>query len=155
MKATSKRLLSCVLAFTLLVTCTLAGLVLPASAADYAAVGTNIATNGDFETTDGTQWTNASPYGAKDGVGFGGSRGLELTADKKTLYYRTTLTFRPNAVYEVSFVAKGRADLSGSIAAARTTRSASISSCLFAMRSEPLTMSLSPSGETLPTIPLM
>ncbi|MBR2406358.1 MAG: Ig-like domain-containing protein [Clostridia bacterium] len=107
MKSISKRLLSCLLAVTLLITCSIAGIVLPVSAVEYAEVGTNIAVNGDFETVDGTQWTNASPYGAKDGVGFGGSRGLELTADKKTLYYRTSLTLRPNAVYEVSFLAKG------------------------------------------------
>ena len=55
----------------------------------------------------------------------------------------------------VSIVASGRADLSGSMAAARTTMSASMCNCRFSSRSEACTLSLPPSGVTLPTMPLM
>ena len=55
----------------------------------------------------------------------------------------------------VSCVASGLADLSGSIAAARTTKSASIRSCLLSIRSDACTRSLPFSGVTFPTAPLM
>jgi len=55
----------------------------------------------------------------------------------------------------VSMVASGRADLSGSMAAASTTMSASMCSCRLSSRSEACTFSLPFSGVTLPTMPLM
>ena len=55
----------------------------------------------------------------------------------------------------VSIVAMLLADLSGSMAAARTTMSASIWSWRLSSKSLACTFSLPPSGTTLPTMPLM
>ena len=79
-------------------------------------------------------------------VGLSTGRSLAWASVKKSLV----------SMEAVSIVASGRADLSGSMAAARTTMSASMCSCSFASRSEACTRSLpSERGTTLPTMPLM
>ena len=79
-------------------------------------------------------------------VGLSTGRSLGWASVKKSLV----------SMLAVSMVASGRADLSGSMAAASTTRSASMCSCSSGQQVGGLHLQLpSPSGATLPTMPLM
>ncbi len=78
-------------------------------------------------------------------VGLSTGRSLGWASVKKSLV----------SMEAVRIVANGRAEGSGSMAAARITMSASIWSWRFSSRSEACTRSLPPWGTTFPTWPLI
>ncbi len=71
MKTNLRKVLSVAMAMTLLVTCAISGIVLPA-----AAVETNLIVNGDFEQGPSASWGNSAYI--MDGVGVGGSKGVKI-----------------------------------------------------------------------------
>ena len=110
MKTNARRIVSWVAALTLLLTCTISGLVLPAAAEDPVAVE-NLVPNGDFEEGAVAPWTGVSEtVTVEDGVGFGGSKGLQFAAggEAAEIYWKSFApTLEANSVYELTFLAKG------------------------------------------------
>lgn len=109
MRASLKKLVSCTLALTLLVTCTVSGLALPVAAEGVSE--TNLLTNGDLEQGASVAWGN-SAY-VMDGVGKDGSKGIKIettvnagdaykwpSADYKGAF---NATLEPNTTYLFSF----------------------------------------------------
>ncbi len=102
-----RKLLSCVLATTLLITCAISGIVLPTVAEEP----TNLLTNGDLEQGASVAWGN-SAY-VQDGVGVGGSKGIKIettvneggTAVWPGPYYKAAFNgiLEPNTTYVFSF----------------------------------------------------
>ncbi len=109
MKTNARRIVSLIAAMTLLLTCAISGLVLPAAATGEAVE--NLVPNGDFEQGAVAPWTGTNDYvTVKDGVGFGGTKGLELGAhtDAVEIYWKSFKpTLEPNSVYLVTYMAKG------------------------------------------------
>lgn len=107
MRASLKKLVSCTLALTLLVTCTVSGLVLPAVA--EAASETNLFTYGDFE--NGTGWESsdliASGFGCDGTWGYRHTRSgsTDAWAGSGLVRYKTALNNKldAGAVYRLSF----------------------------------------------------
>lgn len=101
-----RKAVSYLLAVTLLVTCTLSGIVLPATAET-----TNLLTNGDLELGASVAWGN-TPY-VMDGVGVGGSKGIKIettvnegdSAVWPGPYYKDVFNgmLEPNTTYIFSF----------------------------------------------------
>ena len=71
MKSSVRKWLSCVLAMTLLITCTVSGIVLPTVAEEA-----NLIVNGDFEQGPTASWGNSAYI--MDGVGVDGSKGIKI-----------------------------------------------------------------------------
>ena len=78
MKKMARRLLACAVSVAILVACTISGWVLPAMAEDAP---TNLIANGDFENgKPGWGWTFSGYSAIVDGVGYNGTKGLQLKA---------------------------------------------------------------------------
>ncbi len=111
MKNRTRRLISLVAALTLLVTCAISGLVLPATAEGTSAPTGNLFPNGDFEEGAVKPWTSIGDYTIEDGVGFDGSKGLVIPAHEgsKAIYAKGlgSITLEANTTYVLSYVAKG------------------------------------------------
>ena len=107
MKSTLKRTLACLLSLTLLVTCAVSGLVLPVAAEPSLTEGAvaNLITNGDFES--GIAGWEASASKVKDGIGYGGSRGLEYDTHGYSNFATYTqaggFDLDPNSVYRITY----------------------------------------------------
>ena len=104
-----KKLISWLLVTALLCTCLLTGLVLPV-AAEPAAVAVNpnnILTNGDFEQ-GAAGWDNCADL-IKDGVGYGGSKGLAYDRHGWGYYptYNGGIELEPNSTYRLSYRYQG------------------------------------------------
>ena len=115
----AKRVLSWVLAVTLLTTCAISGLVLPASASEAA----NLFPNGDFEgfaestpvitpwghVTEGADQSNVGQVTA--GVGVNGSYGLKMGSTNNVIYvdFGSKLALENGAKYRLSWMAKSGA----------------------------------------------
>ena len=112
MRTVGRKALSLVLAITLLITCGISGLVLPA-AADIAE---ELFPNGDFEgfgeaTPVVAPWTahnNNANWTFREGAGVDGSWGMELTGSVNGQYVKfpTKPTFEDGATYRLSWRAK-------------------------------------------------
>ncbi|MBP3436195.1 MAG: hypothetical protein J6K62_07725, partial [Clostridia bacterium] len=93
-----RKLLSCVLAMTLLITCAISGIVLPASAET-----TNLLPNGDLEQGAAgiVAHLPAEGVSVEDGVGIDGSKALKFSKDysQPVTYLRnlSKVTLEPNS----------------------------------------------------------
>lgn len=105
MKHTLKRSLAYLLSVALVVTCAVSGLALPiaAESAETQSTVTNLLANGDFEQGT-TGWDDCADM-IKEGVGYGGSKGLAYDTHGYSSFatWQGNLALEPHSVYRVTY----------------------------------------------------